>query len=91
MIRRPPRSTLFPYTTLFRSDIYKGSVNQIRIVSSVPVTQREVYFDLPTSLQPGTNYKVGISATPSGDPWAFSDEFAIRRLTVTYQIGRAHV
>src|SRR5438132_9982844 len=23
MIRRPPRSTLFPYTTLFRSDIIK--------------------------------------------------------------------
>ena len=23
MIRRPPRSTLFPYTTLFRSDISK--------------------------------------------------------------------
>src|SRR2546422_7793860 len=23
MIRRPPRSTLFPYTTLFRSDIVK--------------------------------------------------------------------
>src|SRR2546428_4016736 len=22
MIRRPPRSTLFPYTTLFRSDIF---------------------------------------------------------------------
>src|SRR2546422_7616799 len=22
MIRRPPRSTLFPYTTLFRSEIY---------------------------------------------------------------------
>src|SRR3712207_7863190 len=22
MIRRPPRSTLFPYTTLFRSDLY---------------------------------------------------------------------
>src|SRR5439155_27215197 len=31
MIRRPPRSTLFPYTTLFRSDavrvLYGGSVN----------------------------------------------------------------
>ena len=25
MIRRPPRSTLFPYTTLFRSDM-QGSV-----------------------------------------------------------------
>src|SRR3712207_7177516 len=23
MIRRPPRSTLFPYTTLFRSDAYE--------------------------------------------------------------------
>src|SRR2546421_6125125 len=23
MIRRPPRSTLFPYTTLFRSEIFK--------------------------------------------------------------------
>src|SRR5260221_1816866 len=25
MIRRPPRSTLFPYTTLFRSDVDPGS------------------------------------------------------------------
>src|SRR3712207_9099769 len=25
MIRRPPRSTLFPYTTLFRSDACKAS------------------------------------------------------------------
>src|SRR3712207_8094925 len=25
MIRRPPRSTLFPYTTLFRSSIYFGN------------------------------------------------------------------
>src|SRR3712207_7394028 len=24
MIRRPPRSTLFPYTTLFRSDVVDG-------------------------------------------------------------------
>src|SRR5262245_66043218 len=26
MLRRPPRSTLFPYTTLFRSDRYFSSV-----------------------------------------------------------------
>src|SRR5438067_4826826 len=25
MIRRPPRSTLFPYTTLFRSDVRRGN------------------------------------------------------------------
>src|SRR3712207_7180122 len=28
MIRRPPRSTLFPYTTLFRSRGLKGKVGQ---------------------------------------------------------------
>src|SRR2546426_6824095 len=26
MIRRPPRSTLFPYTTLFRSDVALGAL-----------------------------------------------------------------
>src|SRR3712207_7246351 len=25
MIRRPPRSTLFPYTTLFRSDLWEST------------------------------------------------------------------
>src|SRR2546428_7357898 len=28
MIRRPPRSTLFPYTTLFRSIVTTGSVRR---------------------------------------------------------------
>src|SRR3989442_11123870 len=28
MIRRPPRSTLFPYTTLFRSDPVTGTVDR---------------------------------------------------------------
>src|SRR2546429_5861869 len=27
MIRRPPRSTLFPYTTLFRSHAFPGAVH----------------------------------------------------------------
>src|SRR5256885_13232926 len=27
MIRRPPRSTLFPYTTLFRSDIFSADTD----------------------------------------------------------------
>src|SRR5258707_11666394 len=29
MIRRPPRSTLFPYTTLFRSDVYLAATTGI--------------------------------------------------------------
>src|SRR5256885_12845639 len=32
MIRRPPRSTLFPYTTLFRSTLAKGAAAQVRLV-----------------------------------------------------------
>src|SRR3989442_9963641 len=37
MIRRPPRSTLFPYTTLFRSEIgerraCRGALHRIRLV-----------------------------------------------------------
>src|SRR2546429_6773438 len=37
MIRRPPRSTLFPYTTLFRSSLSllsRGSSKQSNILSS---------------------------------------------------------
>src|SRR3712207_4228195 len=38
MIRRPPRSTLFPYTTLFRSDHVVGCVNEkvVRHPESLP-------------------------------------------------------
>src|SRR5260370_10861526 len=30
MIRRPPRSTLFPYTTLFRSHFYRTSIRRMK-------------------------------------------------------------
>src|SRR3712207_9349691 len=32
MIRRPPRSTLFPYTTLFRSAVHAGGGTTIGVV-----------------------------------------------------------
>src|SRR3712207_8111699 len=35
MIRRPPRSTLFPYTTLFRSDVVIG--DRCKIQNNVSV------------------------------------------------------
>src|SRR5256885_9812380 len=40
MIRRPPRSTLFPYTTLFRSPLGKAkreTVNQIALIVSLRI------------------------------------------------------
>src|SRR2546429_5256948 len=33
MIRRPPRSTLFPYTTLFRSRVVGGRAAGVRVVA----------------------------------------------------------
>src|SRR5438876_2547752 len=45
MIRRPPRSTLFPYTTLFRSfnkwpqSKWKGSLNEQRVVTTSGVVR----------------------------------------------------
>src|SRR2546423_2958349 len=38
MIRRPPRSTLFPYTTLFRSAGTGTSTNKMYFVNSGTVT-----------------------------------------------------
>src|SRR3712207_7995900 len=35
MIRRPPRSTLFPYTTLFRSHMSYRNLGIVRLVSSI--------------------------------------------------------
>src|SRR2546427_7657442 len=40
MIRRPPRSTLFPYTTLFRSEIEIASTGQVvRVAPEQTVVQ----------------------------------------------------
>src|SRR5256885_1101801 len=38
MIRRPPRSTLFPYTTLFRSKSNDGTVDSAPATVSITVT-----------------------------------------------------
>src|ERR1044072_10053202 len=43
MIRRPPRSTLFPYTTLFRSSLRGERAYLLNIIASV--TQGELRFD----------------------------------------------
>src|SRR5256885_9873904 len=52
MIRRPPRSTLFPYTTLFRSHAPKldGTLDDPLWQSAIPITdfrQREPYEGQP--------------------------------------------
>src|SRR3712207_7025791 len=46
MIRRPPRSTLFPYTTLFRSKIFPSRVFHSRMDSIVSSTLRMKHAEL---------------------------------------------
>src|SRR2546430_9368672 len=45
MIRRPPRSTLFPYTTLFRSD----AAETANIAAAVTPRTKMVYAETPTN------------------------------------------
>src|SRR2546427_8630929 len=42
MIRRPPRSTLFPYTTLFRSDVHAGLLLLQQDGGRIGLLQRQV-------------------------------------------------
>src|SRR2546427_8446517 len=48
MIRRPPRSTLFPYTTLFRSHEKPGRVAQSRGRGRLPALGRGAACCAPT-------------------------------------------
>src|SRR2546422_6171067 len=56
MIRRPPRSTLFPYTTLFRSAFHRafgqspsgGFHNQLRAALAGPIGNADVRAALET-------------------------------------------
>src|SRR5258708_11782096 len=48
MIRRPPRSTLFPYTTLFRSQ----ALIEIRMLRFQVVDDLEIFFLHPAEVDP---------------------------------------
>src|SRR5258708_31945005 len=54
MIRRPPRSTLFPYTTLFRSLRHIGGRIAARIDGDAPIVTRGIaHLRLPRAIVAG--------------------------------------
>src|SRR5260370_1584597 len=65
MIRRPPRSTLFPYTTLFRSPAYEAAscIFSRASRSSGSSTARTKYFDTQRSASTDQTSLIGF------DPW----------------------
>src|SRR3712207_7400930 len=54
MIRRPPRSTLFPYTTLFRSSA------EIRLQYDVPAVGQELSVRMVTPIIPAPGAAVDV-------------------------------
>src|SRR5258708_24012878 len=61
MIRRPPRSTLFPYTTLFRSLYVACSDSNAAAVVDVSESRSRVEGFIPTGW-----YPTAVRALPSG-------------------------
>src|SRR3712207_8249171 len=59
MIRRPPRSTLFPYTTLFRSLLLGGRVSFGELI--VEEDKHRVWEEVQGALGRGERYEVGYS------------------------------
>src|SRR3712207_7872617 len=53
MIRRPPRSTLFPYTTLFRSDLQDPAGDVVEEVAVVGDDQHRAGIVAERPFQPG--------------------------------------
>src|SRR5690349_23285820 len=52
MIRRPPRSTLFPYTTLFRSSTVPMSGLGVPALTATPTPQLEMTRGVPAAILP---------------------------------------
>src|SRR5260221_12973109 len=78
MIRRPPRSTLFPYTTLFRSEVrgFSSGHGQVTISNSQKMAESVVrYLVLNHDIPVYRIYLVGMgnapvpaaTASPSGE------------------------
>src|SRR5256885_12750241 len=64
MIRRPPRSTLFPYTTLFRSRIGHG----VAAAGDRDLTKRLAASGITLEVCPTSNVALGVAARPGDVP-----------------------
>src|SRR5688572_29382198 len=63
MIRRPPRSTLFPYTTLFRSGVYPSEANQYEelrdALEKLKLNDASLFYEKETSQALGFGFRCG--------------------------------
>src|SRR5256886_15778111 len=77
MIRRPPRSTLFPYTTLFRAILLKRGLEEysrtdegaLYAIRGSPLRENPLNL-IPTSLRAEFRDRYGVNISGELSPWA---------------------
>src|SRR5438309_8373193 len=83
MIRRPPRSTLFPYTTLFRShssEEQNGSLPNLTENKSLHFVGNRILF---ASEQDGWNHLYSIAASGGAAVLLTPGEFEVEDVTIS--------
>src|SRR3712207_8479943 len=70
MIRRPPRSTLFPYTTLFRSGFVSEAQNLVREHPRLTVQRREHDFSDEAADFAGIGFTQLVAVAPKSHPFS---------------------
>src|SRR3712207_8470020 len=87
MIRRPPRSTLFPYTTLFRSMARSGEL--VRPSDGRPVQRVAIVTRPRAGLGPSGNGSSGNGS--SGNGAAPDDDFSLDRKSTRLNSSHANI
>src|SRR5690554_7074240 len=92
MIRRPPRSTLFPYTTLFRSAYSYGTENPMLAIEKISATTlRNIIGDLDLdqtlTSRDLINTKMRLILDEATDPWGIK----VNRDRKSTRLNSSHV
>src|SRR3712207_9133224 len=97
MIRRPPRSTLFPYTTLFRSGLISACVLVYAGIAALGVEEHGYSWSAALVIQPGEVLDDGAlipALVAQGEVWRLLSSMFLHsgmsHLALN-KIGRAHV
>src|SRR3712207_7957047 len=85
MIRRPPRSTLFPYTTLFRSELHRRRADVAPALVAVAVAGDAAVLDLDPRLE-----AVG-GPEPVGQPELVERRHPLDRKSTRLNSSHAHI
>src|SRR5258708_16792826 len=86
MIRRPPRSTLFPYTTLFRSRRKTVSPKQHHEPATMPVSNADRWDTTPGTALPDDDEPLRTSSISTKGPLTTKRDRKSTRLNSSHQI-----